>query len=108
MTDHEMIVRSAEAMGWAVKVVHGAPTYTVYYQRNVSPKPDWCEWQPLRNDAQAMALVKALRLDVEPQDERWMVSVWTDDAKRTNNAFHEELNRAIVECVAMMSAAERN
>jgi hypothetical protein len=56
-------------------------------------------YQPLHNDLQAMDLVKVGRLDIEPQDEQWIVSVWTDNGRRANWSYDESLNRAIVGCI---------
>lgn len=64
-------------------------------------------YDPLRDDAEAMALVKKFRLDVEPQ-KRDRVDGWS--IYRQENMFappmadswNQDLNRAICECVAQM------
>ena len=65
-------------------------------------------WQPLHDDAQAMALVKKFHLHIgktlRTPDEpfgQWFVSK-TDKYEVPNN----DLNRAICECVAKMQAAK--
>ena len=68
-------------------------------------------YQPLYNDLQAMDLVKTLRLDIEPQEEQWMVSIWVEDARRGLVSYDANLNRAIVKCAAKLhgsSAAEES
>lgn len=113
MTDIEMVHLCAQAMG--------LPLLKAYTDEHLLYKPggSWRGfmyskhgdreylftqsggYDPLHNDEQAMALVKALRLDIEPQDERWMVSVWTGDGRRRANwEYDESLNRAIVKCAA--------
>ena len=64
------------------------------------------EYDPLTNDAQAMALVKKFRLDID--------SGFDSDEGRTDwqvigtgaIATNSDLNRAIVECVAKMQQAK--
>lgn len=62
-------------------------------------------YDPLKWDVDAMPLVKKLQLDIEPmfdsREGEWMVSHWVE-GKRCGNTFHDNLNRAIVECVAKM------
>lgn len=53
---------------------------------------------PLDKDAQAMALVKRFRLQIDPYDDQWNVACVDKSA-----AIREDLNRAIVECVANLA-----
>ena len=63
-------------------------------------------YQPLYNDLQAMDLVKELMLDIEPQGpDWWMVSLWTDDARRVCVTYDENLNRAIVGAAVKLQQA---
>ena len=64
-------------------------------------------YQPIYNDLQAMDLVKELRLDIEPQDDQWMVSIWQSDGNgpRQYWAYDANLNRAIVMCAVRISGA---
>jgi hypothetical protein len=114
MTDLELVRLCAEAMGIAVfeSVV---PEYTgrVWITGDDhSTRP----YDPLHDDAQAMALVKkmdlcimrrgALRLNGVFDPISWQVSQYVDgrtDAHLTNGY---DLNRAIVECVAKMRRAK--
>lgn len=57
-------------------------------------------YDPLNDDAQAMALVKHCKLDILWQDEKWAASEMRFGAFARN----ADLNRAIVECVAKMQA----
>jgi hypothetical protein len=66
-------------------------------------------YEPLRNDAQAMALVKRFKLSVWYRDD---AHAWEceppedqvqDAAGNIFNGFSADLNRAIVECVAKTS-----
>lgn len=72
------------------------------------------EYDPLHDDAQAMALVKKFELVVEPPwatketEGMWEISLFSgdDDPFDTCIALHENLNRAICECVAKMQSAK--
>lgn len=65
----------------------------------------WHVYNPLHDDAQAMALVKKLGLtcitELGQGREIWRVHHWRDSGL----CHHGDLNRAIVECVAKMVAA---
>ena len=102
MTDLEMTRLCAEAMGWKTKVVSGVPYDTVYRLKEQSPKGEWNEWNPLHDDAQAMALVKKCKLTIqrEHHGDRWAVG------NPHPEAMNLDLNRAIVECVAKMQKAK--
>jgi len=60
-------------------------------------------YDPLHDDAQAMALVKKFRLDVYGYPSYW--AALHDDGTEHARADNQDLNRAIVECVAKMQAA---
>jgi hypothetical protein len=87
MTDLEMTKLCAEAIGeyelWA-----NAPE----------------QYDPLHDDAQAMALVKKFQLCLTiMEDGTWMVEHVTN--KRFDSTSRDtDINRAIVECVAMQAA----
>jgi hypothetical protein len=92
MTDLEMERLCGQAMGYVrTDITIHDDDFKCYQEMN--------DYYPLRDDAQAMALVKKLGLHISCHvDEngtlRWQVSdddlVWTD--------AHISLNRAIVEC----------
>jgi hypothetical protein len=87
--DLEMTKLCAQAMGW-VKTEKGD------------------DFDPLHDDAQAMALVKKFELTIirlySQDDPTWLVSTpgWVNKFE----SKHSDLNRAIVECVAKMQAAK--
>jgi hypothetical protein len=66
------------------------------------------DYNPLRNDAQAMALVKKFRLEVDTSiianDDEWGV-ISCSDGMVVEQSIATDLNRAIVECVAKMRKA---
>lgn len=98
MTDLEMTKLCAKAMGLKLDadgdyISWGSPV----------------KYDPLHDDAQAMALVKHFRLDIsgdvrpEPESEPiWVVA----SPNLFPDADGEDLNRAIVECVAKMQSAK--
>jgi hypothetical protein len=92
MTDLEMTRLCAEAFG------HSTP-------HEVNGKmllANSTVYAPLHDDAQAMALVKKLKLSIsrEHHGDRWGVGVpWPE-------AMNADLNRAIVECVAKMQKSK--
>ena len=57
-------------------------------------------YNPLQNDAQAMALVKKFRLTIELSYDGWWVC--TPEQKISSEVMIDDLNRAICECVAKM------
>ena len=61
------------------------------------------EYAPLTDDAQAMQMVKQLKLYVAPDQNGWDVGPENTDGKAVKN---QNLNRAICECVAQMQAAK--
>ena len=56
-------------------------------------------YDPLHDDAQAMALVKKFELAIMPESCEWTV---TSHPRLQSCALNADLNRAIVECVAKM------
>ena len=67
-------------------------------------------YDPINDDAQAMALVKKFGLSIcapSPHDKDWQaLKVWTGDST-TPSAFSQDLNRAICECVAKTQQARK-
>ena len=98
MTDLEMIKRCAEKMN----LYYGKEADQFTFDEWMQLK----EYDPLNDDAQAMALVKKFELICDPQyGTEWRV--WCHSARTKNMdyvppAFNKDLNRAIVECVARM------
>jgi hypothetical protein len=101
LTDLEMTRLSAEAMGLPL-MPHMDGDERCFLQdpaNQHSYYPVRVYW-PLENDAQAMALVKKFSLCVDKVDGKW--GAW--ERKTDSDGFSDELNRAIVECVAKMQA----
>ena len=98
MTDVELTKWCARAMGF--KIIY--PDQADLPLCTEGPRGSGV-YDPLHGDDQAMALVKDFTLDIEPQKEggggSWMVSLWSD-GQRYGNVYDENLNRAIVKCVA--------
>lgn len=103
MTDLEMTKLCAEAMG--LHIVKVMPAIVI-----VSDDKTEIEsygYDPIENDAQAMALVK--RFEIAPL---WMPKqgaweAWLPHSKTAwPPTYSLDLNRAIVECVAKMQAAK--
>lgn len=98
----------AEAMGYSGFRYYGDcdPGYECATVKEI-PAPYW----PLRDDAQAMALVKKLGLTIDPEEDEppftWRVcAAIGGDWDSQVNAHGGDLNRAIVECAATLQAAK--
>lgn len=120
MTDMEMIKLCGEAMGIRLQLIApetGFPSGNYYCIPTLSEAPN-PTYDPLRDDGQALDLIKKFRLAVVNNDTRgngftgWTIyrdfqivmfrdGKWTDDPCRSHS---EDLNRAIVEYVANMQA----
>lgn len=61
-----------------------------------------CTYEPLVDGNQAVELVKRFRMVIDPDSALWYVSMFDADIQE----WHEDLNRAIVYCVAQMQAAK--
>lgn len=105
MTDLQMTRLCAEAMGYALSGISiSEPAIQCF-----TPKGTIFAFDPLNDDAQAMALVKRFNLNIQsPQfvsPPRW--HVWKEPKPNcTGIADVLNLNRAIVECVAKLQAAK--
>lgn len=99
MTDLEMTALCADAMGHTPEV-HQDRVYV--YDRESAP----FGYDPLQNDEEAMALVKKFQLWISSfPEEGWRVQY--DATEKDIESINRDLNRAIVECVALMQAAIR-
>lgn len=102
MTDHDMNYLCAMAMGHTVRLsmLRGlAP-------RNPIELISGEIYDPLKDDAQAMALVKKFNFWIQPRnrlDGEWFVASNLDGFQE--DCVNADLNRAIVECVAAMQQA---
>ena len=112
MTDLEMTRLCAEAMG----VWHCPDTDTDFVGKPIQAVLSM--YDPLHDDAQAMALVKRFGLEISQtigKDGKW--SAWDATAHELTETLvrrilasesnSTDLNRAIVECVAKMQRAKK-
>ena len=104
MTDLELTRKCAEAMD--IEVVEPGPQseppeYWMYHDN----EDGWREYDPLHDDAQAMALVKKfrLRLSFNIFGNWWTAKeILANDGSPAQEESDSDLNRAICECVAAM------
>ena len=106
MTDLEMTKLCAEAIGItaAMHPIRGTIQRWWYMDGNVER-----QYGPLWDDAQAMALVKKLNLNIQspyPDDLEPSWQVYSGANTTLIGCYRPDLNRAIVECVAKMQAAK--
>jgi hypothetical protein len=97
MTDAQMIALCAHAMGLPPLEARQA------YERDVGARFE--RYDPLNNDAQAMALVKRFAIAATQTVGGWLVDA--NEGACVESATNENLNRAIVECVAKIALASR-
>lgn len=108
MTDLEMTKLCAEAMQ-----LTGLQLYTAKGETKLGvPSKDYDNYiyDPLHDDAQAMALVKKFGLTIDPHQDvppfTWRAVVAPNgDWEHQIHSEGSDLNYAIVECVAKMQAA---
>jgi len=106
MTDLEITRLCAEAMGYTYRIQNRNDHYSeaVYITQHGD---DCFRYNPLHDDAQAMALVKKFQMDVDFCTNQWRASWYNVRGKectRWKQAVNNDLNRAICECVAKMQA----
>mgnify|MGYP000617853012 CR=1 FL=1 len=101
MTDLEIVKKCAEKMGVALSVDMRLQEWP-YID---APYPSH-RYNPLTDDAQAMALLRNYGLTVEllPEAEggEWSVTAWETEKNPARNVESFDLNRAICECVARL------
>ena len=99
MTDLEITRLCAEAMGYVDKSV-GESIGGIM----VCGERFHFIWNPLEDDAQAMALVKKFNLLINwnTKTECWVMPMMAEGSM-FDSADHANLNRAICECVAKMT-----
>lgn len=111
MTDPEITKLCSEAMGyagdgWTQKVLHGK----LRLARDPLPfKPrSFASYDPLHDDAQAMALVKRVGVTCMWSRSRWECS-FSDEGDENCKAYADEmdLNRAICLVVARLQQAKQ-
>jgi hypothetical protein len=105
MTDEQLIRLCAASVG--VGKVYGWDTANLFLRakgsNGVLVTEKYVDYDPLNDDEQAMELVKEFRLSIDApaghRDSEWVVSEVKNTGAQVGN---RNLNRAIVECVAMM------
>lgn len=101
MDDSTIVRLCAEAMG---RRVDESLVRSVNYAYALSHSG----YDPLRDDAQAMALVKRFRLDILDLRGAWSVRYSNDDnAEDWCMGNDADLNRCICECVASLQQAKQ-
>lgn len=100
MTDLEITKLCAEAMGINFREADGHIGEDIGLSFLVT-------YEPLTNDAQAMALVKRARLCITSFENLFSVTDITGGANPRFYVEHTDLNRAICECVAKMQQAKK-
>jgi hypothetical protein len=103
MTDLEMTKLCAEAMGIPHKISTDRRTGAFVEIIKESDPGNGGEFDPLHDDAQAMALVKKFRLEILPDD---LIDFRVRPIEMNICTSSDDLNRAIVECVAKMQKAK--
>ena len=101
MTDLEINRLCAAAMGGWV-VVNGI----VYRAGEFDADGHRPEYNPLHDDAQAMALVKKFRLNMGHLSKGWCKVFTAPFERGIYEGEAQDLNRAICECVAKMQKAK--
>ena len=107
MTDLEMTKLCARAVGLEVMIATShAPGGRRYVQLgNAGDGPSGDVYNPLEDDAQAMALVRRFRVDINSLDDaNWYARIPSQQHEYCHAA---DLNRAIVTCVANMQAVKQ-
>jgi hypothetical protein len=98
VTDLEITILCAKAMG----LDFDYDDTDVWF--GTDPDSTQCAYYPLKNDAQTMALVKKFVLVIRNTTVGWYVESVLDGIG--DGVRHNDLNRAICECVAKMQAAK--
>ena len=105
----------AEAMGWqhkTIAILDGRKKIgdTFYVLRDISPKGEWHPYDPLHDDAQAMALVKKCSLSIIAGEKPGggLTGNWgiIPPGVLSPKHWQPDLNRAICECVSRMMKAK--
>lgn len=107
MTDLEITKLCAEAMELSTERKYwvGIGDFVYEFWNDISQERQ--RYDPFYNDAQVMALVKKLRLTIEPStDGSWFVFKQNSKFFSEIHVIDIDLNRAICGCVAKMRAAK--
>ena len=108
LSDLEVTRACAEAMGFELNDP-GLPMHfrgVDWQDFRGNKHPTWIRYNPLRDDSQAMALVKRFQPGIQPPDLMKNQLKWTVCLSAGNWIEHSDLNRAICLCVAKMHRRE--
>ena len=105
MTDLEITKRCAEMVGITIAHVQDGKTYFVYHPMSEAI-PKFNLFDPLHDDAQAMALVKKFGLRIGPTPDGAFNVLWGTKISDEIWINSSNLNRAICECVAKMQESK--
>jgi len=101
MKDFEINRCCAEAMKLD-PAVHAGISDNAWVSVEIQINGVWMPYDPLHDDAQAMALVKKFWLTIYGDPAEWYVESFDDSV----SASGSDLNRAICKCVAKMHKAQ--
>ena len=106
MTDLEITRSCAEAMGHEMGGVMSLADPERVYAKNAEGFNDgtYSLYNPLHDDAQAMALVKKFNLWISAP--HGLCNWWSVSSDESWAEYAQDLNRAICECVAKMQLAK--
>ena len=86
---------------------HGSRVRAFPVKTDHQSLPSAILYDPLHDDAQAMALVKKFRLSIRNEVDQWRVSeIGGDDIHQDEDGVNADLNRAICETVAKLQMAK--
>jgi len=107
MTDLELTVASALAMGYQISAPPKDQDFTLPLNVEYSPQK-FGLWNPIKDNGQALAIVKKLKLDIAYFMDSWVVVKVQGnyEGAKAGGGGHQDLNRAIVECAAKVLAAD--
>ncbi len=110
MNDLEMVTACALAMGLEPYALNGIAQQCgsdgIYVADKMQGR-GYSYYSPLREDAQAMGLVKRfeVKLTKRPKYETWRAVSYSRDNEVISTGTDRDLNRAIVECVSKLRSA---
>ena len=107
MEDLEITRLAAEAMGIKVWESPIRGTIMRHWFMSAGHPSVQTEYNPLHDDAQAMALVKKFGMRIaEPSSDHWRAAIPNPQIGLDHTSDEQDLNRAICLCVAKMQKAK--
>lgn len=101
MTDLDIVMRCAIRMGYCFLASKAGDILKVR-DTSIDSGDQWVIYNPLHDDAQAMALVKKFGLSICYDETAADTHRWESFGKENKSTFAKDLNRAICECVAAL------